>query len=66
MSDTITIEPTGKRARKGAIILVDRMCEKRVATRVKIYDCKCPGLFVSITAKGAASGSSRPAPRSTP
>jgi integrase len=54
MSDTITIEPTGKRARKGAIILVDRMCEKRVATRVKIYDRKCPGLFVSITAKGAA------------
>ncbi len=54
MSDTITIEPTGKRARKGAIILVDRMCEKRVTTRVKIYDRKCAGLFVSITAKGAA------------
>jgi hypothetical protein len=54
MSDTITIEPTGKRARKGAIILADRMCEKRVTTRVKIYDRKCAGLFVSITAKGAA------------
>jgi integrase len=54
MSDTITIEPAGKLARKGSVILIDRMCEKRVATRVKIYDRKCPGLFVSITAKGVA------------
>ena len=54
MSDVTTIEPTGKHARKGSTILVDRMCEKRVAERIKIYDRKVPGLFVSVTAKGVA------------
>jgi hypothetical protein len=54
MSDPAIIEPTGKRARKGSIILVDRICEKRVAKRVKICDRKVPGLFVSVTAKGVA------------
>jgi hypothetical protein len=52
MSDTTTIEPTDKR--KGSVILVDRMCERRVAVRIKIYDRKVPGLFVSITPKGVA------------
>jgi hypothetical protein len=30
------------------------MCEKRVTSRVKIYDRKCPGLYVSITTAGVA------------
>jgi integrase len=49
-------EPSGKRPRKGkgSAILIDRMCEKRVTERTKIYDRKCPGLFVSITTKGVA------------
>jgi integrase len=51
---TGTNEPTGKRPRKGSVILIDRMCEKRVPERTKIYDRKCPGLFVSITTKGVA------------
>src|ERR1700757_4619881 len=53
--DTITTtEPAGKRARNGSVILTDRMCEKRVAKRLKIYDRKCPGLYVSITTAGVA------------
>ena len=43
-----------KRARNGSVVLTDRMCEKRVAKRVKIYDRKCPGLYVSITTAGVA------------
>jgi integrase len=54
MDTTITTEPAGKRARNGSVILTDRLCEKRVATRVKFYDRKCPGLYVSITTAGAA------------
>ena len=30
------------------------MCEKRVAKRIKIYDRKCPGLYVSIIPAGVA------------
>ena len=30
------------------------MCEKRVTKRIKIYDRKCPGLYVSITTAGVA------------
>jgi integrase len=53
--DTTTItEPASKRARNGSVILTDRMCEKRVTSRVKIYDRKCPGLYVSITTAGVA------------
>src|SRR5882672_2027452 len=53
--DTITItEPAGKRARNGSVILADRLCEKRVAKRVKFYDRKCPGLYVSIIPAGVA------------
>src|SRR5262249_16959769 len=52
MSETTT--PVAKRARKGSVILTDRMCEKRVAKRVKIYDRKCPGLYTSITIAGVA------------
>jgi hypothetical protein len=54
MDTTITTEPAGKRARNGSVILTDRMCEKRVAKRVKFYDRKCPGLYVSITTAGLA------------
>jgi integrase len=53
--DTITTnEPDSKRRRNGSVILTDRMCEKRVTKRVKIYDRKCPGLYVSITTAGVA------------
>jgi hypothetical protein len=54
MDTTITTEPAGKRARNGSVILTDRMCEKRVMRRIKIYDRKCPGLYVSITTAGVA------------
>src|SRR5438552_19161070 len=54
MDTTTTTEPAGKRARNGSVILTDRMCEKRVAKRVKFYDRKCPGLYVSITPAGVA------------
>jgi hypothetical protein len=50
-NDTTT---AAKRMRNGSVILTDRLCEKRVAKRTKIYDRKCPGLYVSITATGAA------------
>jgi hypothetical protein len=50
MSDTVTT----KRMRNGSVILTDRHCEKRVDRRVKIYDRKCPGLYVSITTAGMA------------
>ena len=54
MDTTTTTEPAGKRARNSSVVLTDRMCEKRVAKRVKIYDRKCPGLYVSITTAGVA------------
>ncbi|MFH0303295.1 tyrosine-type recombinase/integrase [Bradyrhizobium sp. 31Argb] len=56
MTDTTTTIKSAatQRARKGSVILTDRMCEKRVTERVKIYDRKCPGLYVSITAAGVA------------
>jgi integrase len=53
MSDTVTTDAT-KRMRNGSVILADRHCEKRVDRRVKIYDRKCPGLYVSITTAGMA------------
>jgi integrase len=49
---TTTTEST--RMRKPAVILTDRMCEKRVDQRVKIYDRKCRGLYVSIIPAGVA------------
>ncbi|WP_024506596.1 site-specific integrase [Bradyrhizobium sp. ARR65] len=54
MNTSITNEPAGKRMRRGSVILTDRLCEKRVAKRVKFYDRKCPGLYVSITTAGVA------------
>ncbi|MBB4369128.1 integrase [Bradyrhizobium sp. cir1] len=54
MDATTTIEPAGKRGRNGGVVLTDRLCEKRVAKRVKIYDRKCPGLYVSVIPAGVA------------
>lgn len=54
MDTTITNKPAGKRGRNGSVILTDRLCQKRVAKRVKLYDRKCPGLYVSITTAGVA------------
>jgi integrase len=45
---------TNKRARNNGVVLTDRHCQKRGATRLKIYDRKCPGLYVSITTAGVA------------
>jgi integrase len=52
MHTITTTEAT--RARKGSIILTDRLCEKRVTKRIKVYDRKCPGLYVSIIPAGVA------------
>jgi integrase len=49
-SSLTTTEPVTKRA----TILTDRICEQRVAKRVKIYDRKCPGLYASIIPAGSA------------
>jgi integrase len=54
MADTITTEPATKRMRNGSVILTDRHCEKRVDRRIKIYDRKCPGLYVSVIPAGVA------------
>ena len=51
---TITTAPAAKRAHNGSTVLTDRMCEKRVEERTKIYDRKCRGLYVSITTAGVA------------
>jgi integrase len=45
---------TNRRARNGNVILTDRLCTKRVTERVKFYDRKCAGLYVSITTAGVA------------
>ncbi|MET4453910.1 site-specific integrase [Bradyrhizobium sp. RT3b] len=54
MDSSIAPSPVGKRGRNSSVILTDRLCEKRVAKRTKFYDRKCAGLYVSITAVGAA------------
>ncbi|SDG75594.1 hypothetical protein SAMN05216338_1002345, partial [Bradyrhizobium sp. Rc2d] len=54
MDTTITADPAGKRTRTGSVILTNRLCERRVPKRVKFYDRKCPGLYVSITTAGVA------------
>jgi integrase len=65
MHTTITAGPAGKRSRNSSVILTDRLCEKRVSKRVKIYDRKCPGLYVSITTAGAATFSFKFTDRTT-
>ncbi|MGY4261423.1 integrase [Bradyrhizobium sp. USDA 4516] len=53
MSTEITT-PTApaKRARNRAVILTDRLCQRRVTKREKIYDAKARGLFASLTVSG--------------
>jgi integrase len=53
MTEPTTTTAT-KRARSSGVVLTDRLCERRVAERVKIYDRKCPGLYVSLTTAGVA------------
>ncbi|MCK1669742.1 MULTISPECIES: integrase family protein [unclassified Bradyrhizobium] len=65
MDTTITPAPAGKRARNGSMILTDRLCQKRVAKRIKFYDRKCPGLYVSITTAGVATFSFKFTDRAT-
>ena len=38
MDITTTTEPASNRIRNNSVVLTDRMCEKRVAKRAKIYD----------------------------
>ncbi|MCK1407879.1 site-specific integrase [Bradyrhizobium sp. 76] len=54
MDSSIVPSPTRKRGRNSSVILTDRLCEKRVAKRTKLYDRKCPGLYVSVTEAGVA------------
>ncbi|MGO4513509.1 tyrosine-type recombinase/integrase, partial [Bradyrhizobium sp. 2TAF36] len=65
METTIAAAPLGKRGRKSSVILTDRMCEKRVTERTKIYDRKCPGLYVSITTAGPSNFSFKFTDRTT-
>ena len=51
---TTTTNPTANKRERKSVILTDRMCERQATKRVKIYDRKCPGLYVSITTAGAA------------
>lgn len=51
--DSTTTTPAAKRGRNSAVILTDRMCEKRVNQRDKVYDRKAPGLYISRTTSGA-------------
>ena len=50
---TTTVRTTTNRARR-SVILTNRMCEKRVTARSKVYDRKCSGLYVSIIPAGVA------------
>ncbi|OKO71882.1 tyrosine-type recombinase/integrase [Bradyrhizobium sp. AS23.2] len=43
---------TTKRAPKRRVVLTDRMCEQKVSERLKRYDKKCPGLYISTTTAG--------------
>jgi integrase len=52
MNTTIFTAPAGKRGRNSNVILTGRMCERRVAKRIKLYDRKCPGLYASLTVAG--------------
>jgi hypothetical protein len=54
MDSSIAPSPAGKRGRNNSAILTDRVCEKRVAKRTKLYDRKCLGLYVSITTAAVA------------
>jgi hypothetical protein len=40
MDATIIADTAGKRGRNSSVILTDRLCEKRVPKRTKLYDRK--------------------------
>ena len=65
MSDITTIEPAGKRMRNGAVVLTDRMCRRQVAKRIKLYDRKASGLYISIIPAGTATFSFKLTDKST-
>jgi integrase len=54
VSDITINEPTSTPRERNGTLLTDRLCETRVAKRVKYYDRKCRGLYVSITPTGIA------------
>ena len=58
MSDTTTTVQPAKRGRNGSVVLTDRMWEKRVTKRTKIYDRKCPGLYVRLHSARSISSAS--------
>jgi hypothetical protein len=51
--ESITTAAPAKRRDRG-VVLTDRLCEKQVSKRIKIYDRKCRGLHVSIIPAGVA------------
>ena len=65
MTETIITAPASKRGRNSSVVLTDRMCEKRVTKRVKIYDRKCPGLYASLTVAGITTFSAKLTDRTT-
>jgi integrase len=54
ITSTAITEPATKRARRTSTILTDRACQRHVTKREKVYDRKCPGLYVSIIPAGVA------------
>jgi hypothetical protein len=52
---TVAIAPMVARARRASVILADRMCEKRVGERIKIYDRQAKGLYVDMISSRPAS-----------
>jgi integrase len=57
ITSTAITEPAtaaAKLTRRTSTILTDRACQKRVTKREKVYDRKCPGLYVSIIPVGVA------------
>ncbi|QIG93430.1 tyrosine-type recombinase/integrase [Bradyrhizobium sp. 6(2017)] len=46
-----TITTTTKRS---SVVLTDRICQRHVTERTKVYDRKCPGLYASILPAGTA------------
>ena len=54
MDTTTTTEPAGKPARNSSVILTDRMCEKRVAKRVKSTTANAPASTSASSTAGLA------------
>ena len=47
-------KPAAKQGRRTSTVLTDRACQRSVPKREKVYDRKCPGLYVSIIPAGVA------------